>query len=240
LNPKRGDHSIFFPGSTGKVYQLDGYAPRVISTPAIEQAIAAATDRDFIGFSWEEPGHSFYGLKCANFTFVYDVSTGLWHERASHGLSTWRWQFVLRAYEQWIVGDAESAALGTLSTSTFTEFGNTLRVECTSPPIGQDNIRLKHSRVELVFEQGVGVVTGQGSDPKVMLQFSDDGGRTWSNERWRTLGASGEFKTRTIWWRNGKARDRIYRYAISDPVRRNLILATTKSRASRKDIRRAA
>jgi hypothetical protein len=228
--PQKIGNSVFFPSSTGKVIQLDGYSPRVISTPAIEQAIARATDRDFIGFTWEEPGHSFYGLKCADFAFVYDVSTGLWHERASYGLSSWRWSFVLHAYEKWIVGDAETGALGYLSANTFTEFGDTLRLENTSPPVGQDNIRLTHSRVELVFEQGVGILTGQGSDPKVMLQFSDDGGRTWSNERWRSLGRMGEFKRRTIWWRNGKSRDRIYRYSMSDPVRRTLILATTKSR----------
>jgi hypothetical protein len=80
-----------------------------------------------------------------------------------------------------------------------------------------------------VFEQGVGLITGQGSDPQVMLQFSDDGGRTWSSERWRSLGRIGEYRTRTRWLRNGSARDRIYRYAMSDPVRRNLILATTEA-----------
>ena len=238
--PQKIGNSVFFPGSTGKVYQMDGYVPRVISTPVVEQAIANATDRNFIGLVWEEPGHSFYGLKCNDFAFIYDISSGLWWRADSHGYDTWRWAGVFRAYERWIVADDETGALGYLSADTFTEFGDTLRVECTSPPVGQDNMLIKHSRVELVFEQGVGLVTGQGSDPQVMLQFSDDGGRTWSNERWRSMGRIGEYKTRTIWLRNGKSRDRIYRYSISDPVRRNLILATTKSRASRKGLRRAA
>jgi hypothetical protein len=226
---KKADNSVFFPGHTGKVYRLNGYAPQVISTPVVEQAIANATDKDFIAYVWEEPGHSFYALKCADFAFVYDISTNLWFEVESYGYDSWRWAGVFRAYDQWIVADAETGALGRLSANTFTEFGDTLRVECTSPPVGEDNKRVAHAVVELVFEQGVGLITGQGSDPQVMLQFSDDGGRTWSSERWRSLGRIGEYRTRTRWLRNGSARDRIYRYAMSDPVRRNLILATTEA-----------
>lgn len=238
--PKKADNSIFFPGHTGKVYRLNGYAPQVISTPVVEQAIERATDRDFIGMTWGEPGHEFYALKCADFAFVYDIATGLWYERESLGYDAWRWEAVFRAYDRTIVADAETGALGRLSADTFTEFGDTMRMECTSPSIGKDNIRLTHACVELVFEQGVGTVSGQGVDPQAMLQFSDDGGRIWSNERWRSLGRIGRYKARARWLRNGKARDRVYRFAISDPVRRTLILATTKSRMSRKDMKRAA
>src|SRR4051812_3379638 len=152
--PKKVDNSIFFPGHDGKVYRLNGYAPQVISTPIVEQAIERATDRDFVGHVWQEPGHLFYGLTCADFAFVYDVSTSLWHERESHGYDAWRRAFIVRAYERWIVGDTESSAIGYLSSPTFTEFGDTLRVECTSPSVSEDNRRIVHSCVELVFEQG--------------------------------------------------------------------------------------
>ncbi len=227
--PAKIDNTVCFPGHDGKVYRLDGYKPVVISNPVVEQAIEQATDRDFIGITWKEPGHSFYALKCADFAFAYDFSTQLWHERESLGHAAWRWAFSVRAYEKWIVGDAESNTLGQLSATTFTEFGDVMRTECTSPPVSEDNKRIAHNRVELVFEQGVGVVTGQGSDPQVMLTHSDDGGRTWSSERWRSLGRIGEYKTRAVWNRGGQARDRIYRYAVSDPVRRNLILATSEA-----------
>lgn len=231
--PKKTDNGIIFPGHTGKVYRLNGYTPQVISTPVVEQAIARATDRIFRGLTWCEPGHEFYALTCADFAFVYDCTTQLWHERQSYGYNAWRWEFVIRAGEQWLVGDTQSAAVGLLNPATFTEFGTTMRVECASPSVGMDNEIFTHSKVELVFEQGVGLVTGQGSDPMVGLQFSDDGGRTWSSEKWRRLGAIGEYKTRAIWRRGGKARDRIYRYFSSDPVRRNLILATSGVRPSR-------
>lgn len=226
--PAKADNSIFFPGHDGVVYRLNGYTPMRVSTPAIEQAIERATDKDFRGVSWTENGHAFYGLFSSDFAFAYDCSTQLWWERLSHGLTYWRGAFVLRAFKRWIVGDTDSNALGTLSGDTFTDFGGVLRSSCTSPAVSDDNKRMVHPRLELVFEQGVGT-TGQGADPQVMLRWSDDGGRKWSSEYWRRLGRAGEFRRRTCWNRIGMARDRVYEYAISDPVRRTLILATTEA-----------
>ncbi len=229
FGPAKLGNTVYFPGNDGKVYKINGYTPEVISTPVVEKAMEDAVDRNFRGIVWKEAGHAFYGLACDDFAFIYDISTGLWHERESHERSAWRWSFALRTDREWLIGDNDSNAIGVLSADTFTEFGDVLRVECTSPPVSEDNVRISHPVVELVFEQGAGLVTGQGSNPQCMLQFSDDGGRTWSSEKWRSIGAMGEYRKRTRWFRTGTARDRIYRYAFSDPVRRNLILATTKA-----------
>lgn len=72
--------------------------------------------------------------------------------------------------------------------------------------------------LQVVFEQGTGLITGQGSDPQVMLQFSDDGGKTWSHEKWRSIGKIGRYKHRSIWRRLGSFRSRIFRWVISDSV----------------------
>jgi hypothetical protein len=57
-------------------------------------------------------------------------------------------------------------------------------------------------------------------DPQAVLQWSDDGGHTWSNERFASIGKIGEKKKRgPIWRRLGCARDRVYRVKISDPVK---------------------
>jgi hypothetical protein len=219
------DNRVFFPGHDGIVYALNGYQPERVSTYPIEQAIAAAIDREFIGLSWQEAGHTFYGLSCDDFTLVYDVSTSLWHNRESVGQSHWNVTHVWLAPEGTLVGYGNK--IGKLSSSTFGEWGEVLRSSCVSPPIGnEDNNVVYHGTLELVFEQGVGTITGSGSDPKVMLRHSDDGGRTWSSERWRSLGRVGERKSRARWSRGGAGRDRVYEYAITDPVRRTLIFAT--------------
>lgn len=56
-------------------------------------------------------------------------------------------------------------------------------------------------------------------NPKVMLQWSDDGGQTWSNEYWRDPGRIGEFRTRLRWLRLGYAKDRVFKIAVSDPCK---------------------
>ena len=61
-------------------------------------------------------------------------------------------------------------------------------------------------------------MTGQGSDPQIMLQYSDDGGITWSNELWETLGKLGKYRTRVEWRRLGRSRDRVFKVKVSDPV----------------------
>ncbi len=225
----KADNRIFFPGHDGIVYALNGYQPERVSTYAIEQAIQLAADKEFIGIAWAEAGHTFYALSCAEWTFVYDCSTGLWHERKSYGYDNWRIGHVVRAFNKWLVFDSETNKVGELTPSVYAEWGNVLRTSCTAPSISDDNKRIQHSRLELVFEQGTGTVTGDGSDPQVMLRWSDDGGRTWSNEHWRRLGKIGEYRTRTIWNRLGQSRDRVYEYAITDPVRRTLIFATMEA-----------
>jgi hypothetical protein len=61
-----------------------------------------------------------------------------------------------------------------------------------------------------------------GYDPQVMLRWSDDGGHTWSNEHWKSMGKIGNYGTRTIWRRLGmttKLRDRVYEVSGTDPVK---------------------
>ncbi len=75
------------------------------------------------------------------------------------------------------------------------------------------------------MESGTGLAYGQGVEPYVWLQCSDDGGRTWSNERWATLGRQGRYRTQLRWGRLGAARNRVFRLSMSDPVRTALIAA---------------
>ena len=58
--------------------------------------------------------------------------------------------------------------------------------------------------------------------PRVMLRWSDDGGHTWSNEHWRSMGRIGQYGFRTIWRRLGmtlKIRDRVYEVSGTDPIK---------------------
>jgi hypothetical protein len=61
-----------------------------------------------------------------------------------------------------------------------------------------------------------------GIDPQVMLRWSDDGGHTWSNSHWRSMGKTGAYGTRVIWRRLGmtlKLRDRVYEVSGTDQTK---------------------
>ena len=78
----------------------------------------------------------------------------------------------------------------------------------------------------LITESGLFLLSGVSQtpipDPQVMLRWSDDGGHTWSNEHWTSMGRIGEYGHRTIWRRLGmtlKLRDRVYEVSGTDPVK---------------------
>ena len=67
--------------------------------------------------------------------------------------------------------------------------------------------------------------------PQAMLRWSNDGGSTWSNEHWVTIGQAGKYKNRAIWRRLGTARDRIFEVVVSDPVKAVIVSANLKASA---------
>lgn len=57
-----------------------------------------------------------------------------------------------------------------------------------------------------------------GDDPQVMLRISNDGGKTWISEQWRSAGKMGEYLRRVRWNRLGAARRRVFEISMTDPV----------------------
>lgn len=66
------------------------------------------------------------------------------------------------------------------------------------------------------------------TNPQAMLRWSNDGGSTWSNEHWTSVGQLGKYKNRAIWRRLGTARDRIFEVSVTDPVNFVIVSANLK------------
>lgn len=107
----------------------------------------------------------------------------------------------------------------------YDEAGEEIRRSVTGTTLHAEQKMLRFVRFEAEMESGTGLAYGQGVEPYVWLQYSDDGGRTWSNERWATLGRQGRYRTQLRWGRLGAARNRVFRLSMSDPVRTALIAA---------------
>lgn len=211
-----------------RVILCKGYTPEQVSTPAIEYAFQGyATKSDAIAFAYRQEGHTFYQITfpTESRTWVYDLTTGLWHTRVSGtGTGRHRANAFCYAFGKNLVGDWQNGNTYELDLATYTDVGGAYIVaKRACQAIHKGKQRIFHHALELDMETGVGLVTGHGSDPQVCLEWSDDGGHTWSNEHWVTMGAIGAYTTRARWSKMGSSRQRVYRVTIDDPVKRVII-----------------
>ena len=229
------DKFAYLVGDDKVAHRLTGNIAVPIGTDAISAAWQRyATISDASVFSFSFNGHRFivFNFPTEAVTWVFDVNTGLWHERESwdendRSLGRWRINCAIEAYGKVLVGDAFSGKIGYLDSKVYTEFGNTIRGELIAPPIHGDGKRVFMPALELDIESGVGLSSGQGSAPVVTLGISDDGGRTFDNpELFGEMGKTGEYRHRLRWDRLGSFEDsRILRVTITDPVPRTIIAA---------------
>jgi hypothetical protein len=85
---------------------LDGYSGIKISPPALDRAIIAETNKASLkALMWSNGERTFYAISGSTFTWVYDLSTGNWHERQSNALSFWRIAYAIQFADKVIVGD---------------------------------------------------------------------------------------------------------------------------------------
>lgn len=219
------DNTLFWLGDDKVVYRAAGYSPQRVSTHAIEEAIRKMSDvSDAYGFFCTIAGHKFYHLvfPTGGAAFVLDISTGLWHERESFGQAYWRAGFYVRAFGKDLIGDAFQGRVGELDIDTYQEFGGIMQGIATGQVVHMDRKRVFHHRFELDMETGV----GSSTDPEAWLDWSDDGGRTFSARKpARSMGKVGEYAERLRWNRLGSARQRIYRFTTAANVKRSILAA---------------
>ena len=213
------DNTVDFVGDDRIVYTLVGYQPQRISTHAIEYQLRAATYAR--AFTYSHEGHKFYVLEVDAGTFVFDHATGAWHQRQSFGLTWWRCNTAVNAFGALRVGDRTTGKIYNPSPDVYTEAGEPIAFDITLPTIEAGRERVAMNAFEVTCETGVG--NADVADPQIILTYSDDGGHTWSNEMWRSLGAIGTYRTRAVWRGLGLFRQRQMKLRITDPVSRLVI-----------------
>lgn len=227
------DSTVFFMGTDRVAYRLTGGGVGRISDYAIEQRWAAlASVSDGFAFTVPSEGHKmiYFTYPSASVTFGYDLSTNLWHERNSYDYTgverSWRiGMSIVTDSGLILVGDRESSILGAIDNEVWTEFGNPLITTVITPPVSDRGRDMAVNCLELDMETGVGLTTGQGSDPKIIMSYSRDGGKTFGNERENGLGKRGEYGTRVRWTGLGSGRQYSFKFVVSDPVKRTFLAA---------------
>jgi hypothetical protein len=261
------DNSLFWLGQDargrGIVYRNNGYTGVRASNHAIEWQIQSYGNiSDAIAYTYQQDGHSFYVLTfpSADKTWVYDVATQSWHERAgwvNGSFTRHRSNCQMTFNSEIVVGDFENGNIYAFDLDVYADNGEVQKWlrSWRAIPSGQNNLkRTAQHTMQLDCETGVGLedydaggdefllaensdfllteagdflMTTEypatpGYDPKAMLRWSDDGGHTWSNEHWASMGKIGQYGRRTFWRRLGmtvKLRDRVYEVSGTDPVK---------------------
>ena len=207
-------------------YRATGLQPSRISTHAVEQRWTAGGYRvdDAVSFQYTEDGHIFW---CINFwqqaeTWVYDLTTGMWHERAGwDGVSTYlRHKAWFHAFiPEWgtngrhVVGDPVTGKLYFQSLDNYTDDTAAIQYTRAMPHLVNEDQWGYHHRLELYLESGA--QAGGDPLPVIGLDWSDDRGHTFINQRFATAAASGDYRKRAVWRRLGKSRDRVYRVGVT-------------------------
>lgn len=213
------DNSVFWLANDYTVRRLDGVTPVRISNHGIEKLIQGATISTANAFSYSQEGHLFYVLSFNEVTVVYDATTGKWHERQTFGLNNWSASAHANAFGYELVGHSQNGSIGILSKTVYAEWGATQRMSWVYEAIYADGARSVHDSIEVVLKTGVGLTTGQGSAPEMMLDYSDDSGLTWISLPNKSIGRIGKYRTRVRWRKCGSTDSaRAYRGAISDPI----------------------
>ena len=216
------------------VATLNGYQLVRISTHAVEHTLATADLSSALAYTYRQEGHEFYVLNVPsiNVTWVYDLATSLWHKWLSYENGAYqRHRSNCAAFFNGdnYVGDYENGKVYRLDQAVYSDNGVAVRRLRRCPHLVTDLQRQYFDELQIQFQPGVGLVSGQGSDPQAMLRWSNDGGSTWSSEHWVSIGAIGQYRNRAIWRRLGMARDRVFEVVVSDPVYAAVISANLKA-----------
>jgi hypothetical protein len=218
--------AVMFLGRTssgqGDVIMLEGLQPRPIGDQQLHAALASYdTLDDAVADTYEELGHVFYELSFpSGITWVYDLTTGLWHERG-----TWLGDRYIAKRTQnhaffngtHYVGDRETGVIYRQSVDLREDVDSlAIRRLRQGPSISHENKRIFYDSFELLAEMGLAEL---GETDYVTLQMSNDGGKTWGNELPRSMGARGDYGARMQWKRLGSARDRQFRIVTTAPAR---------------------
>jgi hypothetical protein len=192
--------AIYFVSDDGDAQQLQGFQPTQISTVAVNN-------------EWRQ--YTLNRCDCADSqniiirlcylqfpnkrqkTWGYVEQYGLWFELET-GVAGGRWlgNTLIEAYGKRLVADYATGNIYELNPDTYTDNALTTVRERIFRPLAGEQLGKPRQWYQMT-ELGLAVETGVGGleerEPLIAISFSVDGGRTWSNDRFKQLGQAGEY-----------------------------------------------
>lgn len=216
----------YFFGNDRRVYKMKGSLIQSVTNQTLVEEFSSYSNVEDVRVWCMDIENKNYIVVCFpsnDKTWVY-IEDGDWFEWSSgYNGGRNRADGYVKAYGKHLVEDYQNGNIYELRSDIYTENGEIILRQRDSAPLdgsifGYSGKKITMNSLVLNIETGTGLISGQGSNPVVMLSFSDDGGRTFSNERWGSIGRLGEYKYEVRFNALGSFHERIIRIATSDPV----------------------
>lgn len=220
------DQALYFLGDDSSVYQIIQSQLTNITPPSIVNSIRDKDKDKALAYTITYNGQDFYILRFdTGLTWAYIEQIGKW-VNLSTGVNDEPYlaSSYAFAYGKHIAVDHATGNTIELSDSIYTELGEPIQRRRVLPPFTSANAgaaygaRLVMSKIKFALQTGQGLVTGQGSDPRIMVEYSVDGGETWSAERWIEIGKLGKYLINAEFWEMVSFYEITFRITVSDPV----------------------
>jgi len=243
---RAGNSFIYLSKNTrgqAEIVMMNGYFPTRISTHAVENTLVDQYVADAVSYTYQLEGHEVYVISfpTIDITWAYDATTNLWH----------KWLYVdnLNQFHRHrtncaavfqnlvLAGDWQNGQIYQIDPNNYTDNGDTIRRVRRCPHLVTDLQRQFFDELQIQFQPGIGLsgLTTPpnselvGANPQAMLRWSNDGGSTYGNEHWTTIGLEGNYVNRAIWRRLGWSRDRVFEVVVTDPVKCVIVSANLKA-----------
>lgn len=224
------DTSVYWVGNNeqgfGIVYQAQGFTPKRISTEPIEKKLQAVSQPELLrSWSYQEQGHVFYAITGSDLetTLVFDLNTQIWHERAwlnpQGEYEQHRASCVMRAFNKLLVGDRETGEVYEMSLDYYTDNEDYIKRLRITTHLLDELKEIRYNSLTIGVETGVGLQTGQGSEPLINLRVSRDGARTWSDLYSKNIGAVGKYQQEVTFRRLGISQQTTFEISTSEPIK---------------------
>jgi hypothetical protein len=204
------------------VAQMNGYLPKKMSTVDMDNIINGYSRvDDACSYSYMLGGHAMYVINfpTAGYSWLLDGSTGIWTNLKSYGLTRHRGELSFNLAGNIIVCDYATGALYKLKSTVMTDAGGVIEREVIGETVAQPGGEFfSVDTLRIDMETGVGLTSGQGSNPQVSLSVSRDKGKTFGPEMWKPMGKKGEYEARVEWHKLGTPRFFTPKIRITDPV----------------------
>jgi hypothetical protein len=219
-----GEAAVYYLDNTFECVPISPFS----NTWAINKSFSLEEAYGFVQQSKE--GHLLYHLTIPDLktTFVLDMVTREWTERQSktdytdsdgmNNYNQFRGRYFCNFRGMNLFADQYSGTIFKEDYSAFSENGNTIKRERISQTFSQEDKMVSVGELIIMANSGNGALSGQGSNPILMLSCSEDGGFTYGEPHNLSMGALGKRTERIRKSNLGSQRAWTVKLTVTDPV----------------------